>query len=467
MGELNSRQINVPVGEYRVTANTGEKLHIVTGSCVGLALFEPEKRVLGIVHIVLPGRRSLRREGDSNAYFADTGVPLLIEEMKKKGAQTERLEATIIGGSKLITGEDGMDIGLENIKKVIMLLKKSRIPVVKKFVGGRTGWVMTFDVFSGKVNIRPTTKEPSPGVLKDNEKINEGQLKGLLLLLEGLRPDPELSGSLLDELHGRPVNWEMVQNLISSDFVLSTNIFRLINSPYYGQPGGMPTFDSALNNLGARQLRRLCVLAASKRNTKPARDIPSRFKKKVSRRSSIVSVAGGVLARSMLPHLEGHASTAGLLHAVGTVAGLLLLLSDDKKQDKGRGEKPAPAGDAQDGCVKLGVNCDELARFILSQWKIPDEICTAVASCRAPGLDSDGPVDLAAVVQTACWIGRLLGPGMMFPFPRFEISQEIYNKMDLKNTLNGIVNQVFELLKSQNMMEIKPPDEFLKNYNNV
>ena len=39
-----------------------------------------------------------RRPGDLYAYNADTGVPLLVEEMVKRGARPDRLQATMVGG---------------------------------------------------------------------------------------------------------------------------------------------------------------------------------------------------------------------------------------------------------------------------------------------------------------------------------------------------------------------------------
>lgn len=39
-----------------------------------------------------------RRPGDVHAYNADTGVPQLVEEMVKRGARPDRLQATMVRG---------------------------------------------------------------------------------------------------------------------------------------------------------------------------------------------------------------------------------------------------------------------------------------------------------------------------------------------------------------------------------
>ena len=81
-----------------MSADPQERLITVLGSCVAVTIYDKENQIGGLVHIVLPGRRSFRRPENRNSYYADTGVPLLVEEMIKKGAQRENLVANVIGG---------------------------------------------------------------------------------------------------------------------------------------------------------------------------------------------------------------------------------------------------------------------------------------------------------------------------------------------------------------------------------
>ena len=95
----------VPIGELRVSKDPQVRLVTVTGPCVALALYDPEARVAGLLHVVQPGPRQGHRPDDRNAFYADTGIPLLVEEMVKQGARQDRLQATVVGGHGVAAGQ--------------------------------------------------------------------------------------------------------------------------------------------------------------------------------------------------------------------------------------------------------------------------------------------------------------------------------------------------------------------------
>lgn len=78
----------VPVGEVRVSRDPQVQMVTVTGSCVAVALHDPEAGVAGALHVVPPGRRRVRRPGDRHGFYADSGVPMLAEEMVARGARS-------------------------------------------------------------------------------------------------------------------------------------------------------------------------------------------------------------------------------------------------------------------------------------------------------------------------------------------------------------------------------------------
>lgn len=127
------------------------------GSCVGVVLYDSSKKIAGLVHVMLPDS-SLAKVGQLNvAKFADTGIPALIEELKKAGASTFKLKAKIAGGAQmfqLTTSKDTMRIGPRNVEAVLEQLKKHSIPLVAKDTGGNSGRTIEFDPESGLLNIR-------------------------------------------------------------------------------------------------------------------------------------------------------------------------------------------------------------------------------------------------------------------------------------------------------------------------
>ncbi|MGB9804485.1 chemotaxis protein CheD, partial [Desulfofundulus sp.] len=91
------------------------------------------------------------------AKFADLGIPLLIEELRKQGAQLSRLQAKLVGGAQMFSGLDNkmiLNIGQRNVEKARALLKEAGIPILAEEVGGNRGRTMIFDTSNGQVSIR-------------------------------------------------------------------------------------------------------------------------------------------------------------------------------------------------------------------------------------------------------------------------------------------------------------------------
>ncbi|MFH1595550.1 MAG: hypothetical protein ABIG94_04155 [Pseudomonadota bacterium] len=90
-------------------------------------------------------RRLVRRPGDRHAFYADTGVPLLVEEMVNHGARRDRLQATVAGGAmgsggamRSPPGKFG-DLGRLNVEAVTGRFQEMGIPMVIREVLGQMG----------------------------------------------------------------------------------------------------------------------------------------------------------------------------------------------------------------------------------------------------------------------------------------------------------------------------------------
>ena len=108
------------------------------GSCIGLILCDSLENILAMAHIVLPV--SPAPDPPEPARYADTAIPLLLEEMKKRGAFAGRIVAKLAGGARMlqISGVVG-DIGARNLESVREGLARHRIRIVAECVGGTSG----------------------------------------------------------------------------------------------------------------------------------------------------------------------------------------------------------------------------------------------------------------------------------------------------------------------------------------
>ena len=125
------------------------------GSCVAILLHDPAARVGGLAHVLLPND-ALARAGGSRAKFANTAVPLLLEEMAAAGAG-RRVTARIVGGASMFAAllqAGGVNMGERNVAETVRALDRAGVPLVGRDTGGDYGRSVTLDVATGRVEVR-------------------------------------------------------------------------------------------------------------------------------------------------------------------------------------------------------------------------------------------------------------------------------------------------------------------------
>ena len=145
--------VNVGIAEHRISVNS-DVLRTILGSCVGIYLYDPEKKIIGLSHIMLAEKNS--QEGNPGKY-ADTAIPLLIEEMVNAGAAEKSLVAKIVGGStmfKMAANSMMGEIGKNNARKVKEVLAAKSIPILAEELGGDFGRTIDFFPGDGSVKIK-------------------------------------------------------------------------------------------------------------------------------------------------------------------------------------------------------------------------------------------------------------------------------------------------------------------------
>ncbi len=121
--------VKVLPGEYFVS---NEDLIIMTvlGSCISACIWDGKVRAGGMNHFMLP-------DGDSADGFGRYGsyaMELLINELLKKGARRESMQAKVFGGAQVMAGFTTLNVGERNTQFVLDYLALERIPVVSQDV---------------------------------------------------------------------------------------------------------------------------------------------------------------------------------------------------------------------------------------------------------------------------------------------------------------------------------------------
>ena len=150
MSDLRVRVADYAVGKGPTVIST-----IGLGSCVAIAIYDPQTRIGGMAHVLLPSE-GLSRDKDNRAKFPGTAVPLLLEEMKKLGARGP-YTAKLAGGSSMfgaLIPSGGINMGERNIVSSRQALADAGIPLAGQDVGGDYGRSVYFHLDDGRVLVR-------------------------------------------------------------------------------------------------------------------------------------------------------------------------------------------------------------------------------------------------------------------------------------------------------------------------
>ncbi len=127
------------------------------GSCVVVALYEREKTIGTLAHIMLPNQASgRRREGENMNKYADIAIPESVRLLEEKGGRRAVMTAKIAGGACMfdLSRDGNPDIGRRNVEAVKMILGELNIPLQGEDTGGGRGRSVEFFLATGELRVR-------------------------------------------------------------------------------------------------------------------------------------------------------------------------------------------------------------------------------------------------------------------------------------------------------------------------
>lgn len=157
---VGERELAADMGKYVIGVAPDVLVSLGLGSCVGVAIWDPEKKVGGMAHIMLPTVEGCGKRDDPDFNvnkFADCAIPSMFEDLKKKGAEPGRMRAKIAGGAHMfatLSQAESLDIGRRNAESVKNELAKLNIPLRVNETGGNLGRTVKFYLETGKLVIK-------------------------------------------------------------------------------------------------------------------------------------------------------------------------------------------------------------------------------------------------------------------------------------------------------------------------
>ncbi len=148
--------VYVGVGEYAACKSAGHVLKtLALGSCVAVILLDVQNRAVGLLHVALPDSSiNKKRANDLPGLFADTGIPKLLEDMKKLGYNGHgKMIVKLVGGASILDPNNMFNIGKRNLLAIRKILWRYQLGAIAEDVEGSISRSVSVDVNTGKVLI--------------------------------------------------------------------------------------------------------------------------------------------------------------------------------------------------------------------------------------------------------------------------------------------------------------------------
>lgn len=144
MGEV----IKVGMADFKICEFPDTLTTLGLGSCIGVALYDPQTKVTGLLHCMLPDSHAIKNNNNL-AKFADSGIDEMLRQMMIRGANKQRIVAKIAGGAQMFSLNSAnsiLKVGDRNIAAVKERLKMHNIKIVSEDCGENYG--RTVEIYS-------------------------------------------------------------------------------------------------------------------------------------------------------------------------------------------------------------------------------------------------------------------------------------------------------------------------------
>ena len=144
----------VRIAEMAAVATAGHLITYALGSCVGVVGYDEQSRVAGLLHVLLPESESdPERAAVRPGTYADTGIPALVQAMRRLGANPQTSRFRLAGGASMLRSSATLEVGQRNVLAVRKALWKAGLLVQSEAVGGTQPRTLSVNSSTGVVVI--------------------------------------------------------------------------------------------------------------------------------------------------------------------------------------------------------------------------------------------------------------------------------------------------------------------------
>lgn len=167
---LDREIVNIVVGGCVVTDDDDLVIATTLGSCVAACVYDPDARIGGMNHFLLPDAKHDKLSASSR--YGSAAMEQLINLLLKETRRRDRLRAKVFGGANVNTGNAlrGSTIGQRNVEFVMDYLATEGIPTVSWDVGGTAPRAIRFYPTTGRTQRRLIGDENVTEITRSEQK---------------------------------------------------------------------------------------------------------------------------------------------------------------------------------------------------------------------------------------------------------------------------------------------------------
>jgi chemotaxis protein CheD len=122
---------------------------------LGIVAYEPEKKVGGLLHVMLPASKIDPAKASTSPFmFVDTGIPRLFHALYNLGADRAKVLVKAAGGAQFLDPGGVFNIGERNQNALLCLLNQNGFSLQARDLGGVSSRTMRLNMATGKVTIQ-------------------------------------------------------------------------------------------------------------------------------------------------------------------------------------------------------------------------------------------------------------------------------------------------------------------------
>ncbi|MES2309010.1 MAG: chemotaxis protein CheD [Verrucomicrobiota bacterium] len=153
-------EIIVGVGDLQVSNRADSIITtFALGSCIGVTLWDPARKVGGMLHAMLPDSKIHGKSTEKRAMFVDTGMQDFFQKLREMGASPEHCECKLFGGAQVMQADNFFKIGARNVAAYLQIAEQNGIRILCNETGGQFNRTIKIRLSDGLVAVKTPNQE--------------------------------------------------------------------------------------------------------------------------------------------------------------------------------------------------------------------------------------------------------------------------------------------------------------------